>query len=139
MRGGPILSPRAAIGATLSATVASAMRRVFLAFACLALAVAACAPPAAAPSGPPAAEPAAAGRVAPAASSPPSASEPPDAAEASARTGRPLDVTNTCPKAIRLYYGDTPGDGRGAFASVGAGATATIPRGADGTVVVWVV
>jgi hypothetical protein len=52
---------------------------------------------------------------------------------------RPLDVTNACPKPMHLYYGPSPTDARGQAATVAAGATAAVPRGPDGTVVVWIV
>jgi hypothetical protein len=52
---------------------------------------------------------------------------------------RPLDLANHCPKETRFYYGDDPADRKGQFATVASGATAAVPRGADGTVVVWVV
>jgi hypothetical protein len=40
---------------------------------------------------------------------------------------------------MRLYYGATPGDPRGQFTTVAGGATVDVPRGGDGTVVVWIV
>jgi hypothetical protein len=40
---------------------------------------------------------------------------------------------------MRLYYGAAPGDARGQSATVAGGATVAVPRGADGTVVVWIV
>jgi hypothetical protein len=46
---------------------------------------------------------------------------------------------NLCPKSVRLYYGDNPGDGHGQLVTVDAGATVDVPRSPDGTVVVWVV
>jgi hypothetical protein len=52
---------------------------------------------------------------------------------------RPLELTNACPKEMHLYYGEHPGDGHGQGATVPAGATTPIPRGSDGTVMVWVV
>ena len=58
---------------------------------------------------------------------------------APARPPRPLDLSNACTHAIRLYYGENPGDGSGQFATVDPGATVPVPRGPDGTVVVWVV
>jgi hypothetical protein len=52
---------------------------------------------------------------------------------------RLLELTNGCPKEMHLYYGEHPGDGHGQGATVSAGSTTPIPRGSDGTVVVWVV
>jgi hypothetical protein len=40
---------------------------------------------------------------------------------------------------MHLYFGDHPGDGNGQAAVVATGATIPVPRGPDGTVVVWVV
>jgi hypothetical protein len=53
-------------------------------------------------------------------------------------SSRPLDLANHCAKETRFYFGDDPGDGKGQFATLAAGATAAVPRGADGSVVVWV-
>jgi len=52
---------------------------------------------------------------------------------------RPLDLTNACPHDVHLYFGDQPGDGKGQPGVVATGATIPVPRGADGTMVVWVV
>jgi len=65
-------------------------------------------------------------------SSPAASAEPPV-------PSRPLDLTNDCPKDIRLYYGEQPGDGHGDRASVAPGATIPVPRKDDGSVTVWVV
>jgi hypothetical protein len=51
---------------------------------------------------------------------------------------RPLDLTSSCPHDMHVYYGDTPGDGKGQAATIATGAAVPVPRGADGTVVVWV-
>jgi hypothetical protein len=68
---------------------------------------------------------------------PPSASTaPPDAP---AKPQRPLDLVNSCPHDVKLYYGEQPGDGKGEAATVATGATIAVPRGPDGAVVVWVV
>jgi hypothetical protein len=48
-------------------------------------------------------------------------------------------LSNGCSKETRFYYGDDPGDGKGQFATVASGATVAVPRGSDGSVVVWVV
>jgi hypothetical protein len=90
---------------------------------------------------PPAAAPAASTSDDTASLSPPaSASTPAAPADtAPARPPRPLDLTNSCAKAMRLYYGENPGDGAGQFATVDPGATIPVPRGPDGAVVVWVV
>ena len=78
----------------------------------------------------------------------PSSSAPADVASAaprapdpepSAHHGRPLDVNNACSAEVHLYYGEQPGDGKGQSATVPPGATVPVPRGPDGTVVVWVV
>lgn len=58
---------------------------------------------------------------------------------APARPPRPLDLSNSCGHALRLYYGENPNDGAGQFANVDPGATIPVPRGPDGSVVVWVV
>lgn len=86
---------------------------------------------------PPAASaPAASSDVGPAApASAASASPPP--AEATAPQ-RPLDLANSCPNDVHLYFGDQPGDGKGQAVTVHTGTTTPVPRGADGTVVVWV-
>jgi len=52
---------------------------------------------------------------------------------------RPLDLTSACPHDVHLYFGDQPGDGKGQAGVVATGATIPVPRGADGTTVVWVV
>jgi hypothetical protein len=52
---------------------------------------------------------------------------------------RPLDLMSACPHDLHLYYGDHPGDGRGATATVAPGTTIPVPRRPDGTMVVWVV
>jgi hypothetical protein len=52
---------------------------------------------------------------------------------------RPLDLTSSCPHDVHLYFGDQPGDGKGQAAVAATGATIPVPRGPDGTVVVWVV
>ena len=59
--------------------------------------------------------------------------------DASAPRSRPLDLTSACPHDVHLYFGDHPGDGNGQPGVVAAGATIPVPRGADGTMVVWVV
>jgi len=75
-----------------------------------------------------------------AASSPPVASVAPSATtEAPAPHFRPLDLASACPHEVHLYYGEQPGDGKGQSATVATGATIPVPRGPDGTVVVWVV
>jgi hypothetical protein len=61
---------------------------------------------------------------------------PPDAP---AKPQRPLDLVNSCPHDVKLYYGEQPGDGKGEAATVATGATVAVPRGPDGAVVVWVV
>jgi hypothetical protein len=88
-------------------------------------------------------------------SPPPAASSPADDATLSAGTPapastagaaddpgphfRPIDLTSACPHDVHLYFGDQPGDGKG-HAVVAATATPIpVPRGADGTMVVWVV
>ena len=76
---------------------------------------------------------------------PPTASPPATPASAAASTDapprkeRPLDLTSSCPRDVKLYYGDQPGDGKGQSATVATGATLQVPRGSDGAVVVWVV
>jgi hypothetical protein len=91
--------------------------------------------------------------TAPAAASTPSPAQAPDAQPASGPSpavsagsealpppeARRLDLTNNCSKETRFYYGDDPSDGKGQFATVASGATVAVPRGADGSVVVWVV
>jgi hypothetical protein len=57
----------------------------------------------------------------------------------SAAQARKLDLTNACPRSIRLYYGTSPSDARGQSATVAGGATVDVPRGADGTTTVWIV
>jgi hypothetical protein len=52
---------------------------------------------------------------------------------------RPLDLTSACPHDVHLYFGDHPGDGQGQPGVVASGAVIPVPRGADGTQVVWVV
>jgi hypothetical protein len=52
---------------------------------------------------------------------------------------RPLDLTSACPHDVHLYFGDQPGDGKGQPGVVPTGTTIQVPRGADGTMVVWVV
>jgi len=96
------------------------------------LAFAACA------SSPPAAAPV---RAAPAPSEEPaaSASGAPATPEPEAHHHRPLDLTNACPHEVHFYYGEQPGDGKGQSVTVASGATVPVPRGPDGTVVVWVV
>jgi len=70
-------------------------------------------------------------QAAPAASSTaPAADEPPH--------HRPLDLASSCPNDVHLYFGEQPGDGKGQAAVVHTGATMPVPRGTDGTVVVWV-
>jgi hypothetical protein len=61
------------------------------------------------------------------------------APEPEAHHYRPLDLTNACTHEVHLYYGDQPGDGKGQSVTAATGATIPVPRGADGTVVVWVV
>jgi hypothetical protein len=92
----------------------------------------ACAPAAqpAAPTAPPSAPEASAG---------PSSAPPAPAQEAPAPRARQLDLTNACPKPIRLVYGASPSDAAGRPATVSAGATVDVPRGPDGTVTVWIV
>ncbi len=51
---------------------------------------------------------------------------------------RPLDLASSCPSDVHLYFGDQPGDGKGQAAVVRTGSTLPVPRGSDGTVVVWV-
>jgi len=88
-------------------------------------------------SAPPAASPAASSDAASAPSAPAASSPPSSTADAPAPQ-RPLDLANNCPHDVHVYYGDQPGDGKGQAATVTTGATTPIPRGADGTVVVWV-
>jgi hypothetical protein len=52
---------------------------------------------------------------------------------------RPVDLTSACPHEVHLYYGEQPGDGKGQSATVATGTTIPVPRGPDGTVVVWIV
>jgi hypothetical protein len=52
---------------------------------------------------------------------------------------KPLDLTNDCPKDIRLYFGDQPGDGHGESGTVAPGSTIPVPRRTDGNTTVWVV
>jgi hypothetical protein len=75
----------------------------------------------------------------PAPSSEPPASASSAADEPPAHHYRPLDLTNACSKDVHLYYGDQPGDGKGQSVTVATGATVPVPRGPDGTLVVWVV
>jgi hypothetical protein len=73
------------------------------------------------------------------AASPSAASGAPAPADAaSGPPARPLELTNNCPHDLHVYYGDTPGDGKGQAATISTGAAVPVPRGADGTVVVWV-
>lgn len=86
---------------------------------------------------PPAAAPA---QPAPSSDTPPVASSAaPAAEEPPAHHYRPLDLANACPHDVHLYYGDQPGDGKGQSVTVATGATVPVPRGPDGTLVVWVV
>jgi len=84
------------------------------------------------------------GTAAPAAAAAPGDAAPATAASSSAPAAaaappqRPLDLANNCPSDVHLYYGEQPGDGKGQAATVHAGATTSVARGADGTVVVWV-
>jgi hypothetical protein len=66
-------------------------------------------------------------------------SAPAESSDPPARAQRPLDLVNNCPHDAHVYYGEQPGDGKGQTATVATGATVPVPRGADGTVVVWVV
>jgi hypothetical protein len=85
-------------------------------------------PPASAPS------PADTGAPPAVASAAPSASD-----DAPAPRTRPLDLTSACPHDVHLYFGAHPGDGNGQPGVVATGATIPVPRGPDGTQVVWVV
>jgi hypothetical protein len=71
-------------------------------------------------------------------SAPPSASAAAPADATPAVQQRPLDLTNACTHEMHLYYGEQPGDGKGKAATVPAGAVVSVPRNADGTIVVWV-
>jgi hypothetical protein len=84
---------------------------------------------------PSAAAPATTGDVAPVAPSAAVASSPPADAPP---PQRPLDLASSCPNDVHLYFGDQPGDGKGQAVTVHTGTTTPVPRGADGTVVVWV-
>lgn len=98
-------------------------------------ALSACASPA--PPAPATPTPAASeGAPAAAASAPPSAPAPegPTAAQQ-----RPLDLASFCPHALRLYYGEQPGDGKGTNVTINTSETLPVPRNPDGTVVIWVV
>jgi hypothetical protein len=88
-------------------------------------------------SAPPPASTSPADTAAPPAASAAAASAPP-AETAAPQPQRPLDLTSACPKDVHLYYGDHPGDGKGAAATVATGATVPVPRKPDGTQVVWV-
>jgi hypothetical protein len=88
------------------------------------------APAAPAPVAPAASEATPAAPAAAASSTAPAADEPPH--------HRPLDLASACANDVHLYFGDQPGDGKGQAAVVHTGATIPVPRGADGTVVVWV-
>jgi hypothetical protein len=103
-------------------------------YAVVCIAVAACGG-----SNPPATAPAAGASDDTASLSPPASASAAPTDTAPARPPRPLDLTNSCTKAMRLYYGENPGDGAGQFATVDPGATIPVPRGPDGAVVVWVV
>jgi hypothetical protein len=52
---------------------------------------------------------------------------------------RPIDLTSACPHDVHLYFGDQPGDGKGHAVVAATGTPIPVPRGADGTMVVWVV
>jgi hypothetical protein len=51
---------------------------------------------------------------------------------------RSLDLASSCPNDVHLYFGEQPGDGKGTAAVLHTGTTMPVPRGSDGTVVVWV-
>jgi hypothetical protein len=118
------------------------MRWTTIAIACAVvlglLALFACAPapqPAAPPPTPAAIEPGAGSASAVGAPAQPN----PEPAVSPVSQARKLDLTNTCPRAIHLYYGASPSDTRGQSATVAGGATVDVPRGADGTTTVWIV
>jgi len=80
---------------------------------------------------------AAAGTGAPAASTAPDSTA--AAPEPTALQQRPLDLTSACSHDLHLFYGAHPGPGAGASATIAKGATITIPRLPDGTQMVWVI
>jgi len=59
--------------------------------------------------------------------------------EAPAPRFHAVDLTSACPHDMHIYFGDHPGDGNGQAATATSGATIPVPRGPDGSVVVWVV
>ena len=87
----------------------------------------------------------------PPAAAPATTAEPPPPASASAaastaaapeepaRHFRPIELTNACAHDVHVYFGDRPGDGHGTSATVATASSVPVPRGPDGTVVVWVV
>jgi hypothetical protein len=87
----------------------------------------------------PAASPSAGGAVDAQAAAEPSPAVDAGAEAPTKAASMPLDLVNDCPKETRFYFGDDPADGKGQFATVPAGGTVAVPRGADGSVVVWVV
>jgi hypothetical protein len=101
-----------------------------IAFALASVTLVACAsaPPTATPAATPASTPAPIASVAPAPTQ-----------EAPAPHFRPLELANACMREVHLYYGEQPGDGKGESTKVAAGGTIPVPRGADGTLVLWVV